>query len=593
VGSVGQAMLVALAPLTAALAPTCDVFAPGLRPWNAGRRSAAHGVRVNMLDRSSTTDIVVIGAGIGGLSAASLLAKYGYSVTVCESHDRVGGAAHGFTRRTAAGTFHFDSGPSLFSGCSAPSDNPLRQVLDAVGESPEWATYDDWQMYIPEGHFGVRSGSKSAFGAELARLGGAATREEWLALLEANKPLAEVVGGVPPIALRADAGAVQSALIKYFPELDPKLMARFGAELLLKGIDPAGPFSRVLAAADVPRTSLLYRWFDFLAFALSGLPVDQTSAAAIAFMIKEFFADGAVMDYPIGGSQAVADALSHAVEKRGGQVLLRAHVEGLLCDDEERCVGVQLADGSEVRANVAVVSNAPVWATARLLPPEMRTKHEQSATLGGSCLDAANTPPTPSFMHLHVGFRADGLPADLGMHHIVVESWEKPITDEDNCVFVAVPSVLDPSAAPDGHHVLHAYLPATEPYERWEGLDRKSDEYKALKEERSQRLWAAVERFIPDIRERAVVSSVGTPLTHERFLRRHRGSYGPAFAAGEKAFPGHKSPVEGLWCCGDSTFPGIGVPAVAGSGIAVANSIAPLAKHLELLDELRAKKCVR
>ena len=79
----------------------------------------------------------------------------------------------------------------------------------------------------------------------------------------------------------------------------------------------------------------------------------------------------------------------------------------------------------------------------------------------------------------------------------------------------------------------------------------------------------------------------------ERYLRRHRGSYGPAFAAGERAFPGHRSPIDGLWCCGDSTFPGIGVPAVAGSGIAVANSIAPLGKHLELLDELRAADCLR
>lgn len=550
------------------------------------------------VDRSTTSDIVVIGAGIGGLSAAALLAKYGYTVTICESHDRVGGAAHGFTRKTAAGTFHFDSGPSLFSGCSAPSDNPLRQVLDAVGESPEWATYDDWQMYIPEGKFGVRSGSKKAFANELSRLGGAASKEAWWRLLEANAPLAEVVGGVPPIALRADAGAVQSALLKYFPSLDPKLMARFGVELLLKGIDPAGPFSRVLAAADVPRTSLVYRWFDFLAFALSGLPVDQTSAAAIAFMIKEFFADGAVMDYPIGGSQAIADALSRAVEKRGGSVLLKAHVEELMCEDqvvgggEGRCVGVRLADGSEVRANVAVVSNAPVWATANLLPQAQRTKVGEK--LGGSNLDAPATPPTPSFMHLHVGFRADGLPAEkLGMHHITIESWDKPVTAEDNCVFVAVPSVLDPSAAPEGHHVLHAYLPATEPYERWEGLQRNSDEYKALKEERSQKLWEAVEKFIPDIRERAIVSSVGTPLTHERFLRRYKGSYGPAFAAGERAFPGHKSPVAGLWCCGDSTFPGIGVPAVAGSGIAVANSIAPLGKHLELLEELRAKKCLR
>jgi len=546
--------------------------------------------------RDGDSDIVVVGAGIGGLSAASLLAKYGYSVTVCESHDRVGGAAHGFTRRTKEGAFHFDSGPSLFSGCSAPSDSPLRQVLDAVGESPEWATYDDWHMYIPEGEFRVRSGSKSAFASELSRLGGASCAEEWSRLLEANRPLAEVVGGVPPIALRADVGAVQSALLTYFPKLDPALMARFGAELLLKGIDPAGPFSRVLAAAGIGRTSLVYRWFDFLAFALSGLPVDQTSAAAIAFMIKEFFADGAVMDYPIGGSQAVADALVAAVEKRDGQVLLKAHVDELMCDSDGRCVGVRLADGSERRARVAVVSNAPVWATARLLPEAVQ--HAAAAAperLRGSCLDGAATPPTPSFMHLHVGFRADGLPEGraLGMHHIVVHDWEQPITAEDNCVFVCVASVLDPDAAPDGHHVLHAYLPATEPYERWEGLDRASDEYKALKEERSRPLWEAIERFIPDIRERAVVSDVGTPLTHERYLRRHRGSYGPAWAAGEDAFPGHKSPVDGLWCCGDSTFPGIGVPAVAGSGIAVANSIASLEKHLGLLEEMRERGCLR
>ena len=309
----GVRWLACVAILSTNFPRVAALVAPALHPCGAGR---GHTPCMMAEDRSGTSDIVVIGAGIGGLSAAALLAKYGYSVTVCESHDRVGGAAHGFTRRTAAGTFHFDSGPSLFSGCSAPSDNPLRQVLDAVGESPEWATYDDWQMYIPEGEFGVKSGSKRAFGDEIARLGGAQDEEGWWSLLEANAPLAEVVGGVPPIALRADAGAIQSALLTYFPDLDPKLMARFGAELLLKGIDPSGPFSKVLAAADVPRTSLVYRWFDFLAFALSGLPVEQTSAAAIAFMIKEFFADGAVMDYPMGGSQAVADALARAVEKR-------------------------------------------------------------------------------------------------------------------------------------------------------------------------------------------------------------------------------------------------------------------------------------
>ena len=59
---------------------------------------------------------------------------------------------------------------------------------------------------------------------------------------------------------------------------------------------------------------------------------------------------------------------------------------------------------------------------------------------------------------------------------------------------------------------------------------------------------------------------VGSPLTHERFLRRHRGTYGPELRAGERGFPSAYSKVDGLLLCGDSTFPGIGVPAVAGSG---------------------------
>ena len=54
-------------------------------------------------------------------------------------------------------------------------------------------------------------------------------------------------------------------------------------------------------------------------------------------------------------------------------------------------------------------------------------------------------------------------------------------------------------------------------------LDRKSDEYKRMKAEAAEVLWKAVEKQIPDVRERAKVSLVGTPLTHERYLRRDKG----------------------------------------------------------------------
>ena len=92
-------------------------------------------------------------------------------------------------------------------------------------------------------------------------------------------------------------------------------------------------------------------------------------------------------------------------------------------------------------------------------------------------------------------------------------------------------------------------------------------------EERAAPLYAAIERFIPDVRERVEVELIGSPLTHERFLRRHRGTYGPELSAADSTFPGAKTQVDGLLCCGDSCWPGIGVPAVAGSGIAAAHVV--------------------
>ena len=99
-------------------------------------------------------------------------------------------------------------------------------------------------------------------------------------------------------------------------------------------------------------------------------------------------------------------------------------------------------------------------------------------------------------------------------------------------------------------------------------------------------LWEAVEKIIPDIRSRLVVEMVASPLTHERYLRRRRGTYGPELRAGRRDFPGATTMVDGLYVCGDSAWPGIGVPAVAGSGIAAVHAFVPVEKQKALLDEL-------
>lgn len=79
-----------------------------------------------------------------------------------------------------------------------------------------------------------------------------------------------------------------------------------------------------------------------------------------------------------------------------------------------------------------------------------------------------------------------GIADDLEIHHIVVNDWDLGVDADQNVVLISVPSVLSPNLAPPGKHVLHAYLPGTEPFSLWEGLDRRSAEYKNLKSQRSE-----------------------------------------------------------------------------------------------------------
>ncbi|NEQ46293.1 MAG: NAD(P)/FAD-dependent oxidoreductase [Leptolyngbya sp. SIOISBB] len=506
-------------------------------------------------------DVIVVGSGIGGLSCGALLARYGLDVVVCESHTIPGGAAHGFERDG----FKFDSGPSLYSGLSySPSPNPLRQVLDAIGEEPEWKTYDTWGCCLPEGTFDTQVGAEQ-FCEVLGKLRGPAAIAQWQDLQALMKPYGEAAIALPPAALRFDFGALQTVspfawnLLGHLPRL----------------FDLTGPFSKLMDRVVSDR--FLRYWLDLLCFLLSGLPASGTSTAEMAFMFADWYRPGVKLDYPVGGSAALVDALVRGLEKPGGQLRLGAHVEQIELTSD-RATGVRLRSGELLTARRAVVSNTSIWDTLKLLPEHpaataLRQQREQM-------------PPCESFMHLHLGIDGTGLPADLACHHIVVNDWEQGVTAPQNVVLISIPSRLDPSVAPAGKETIHVYTPGNEPYSRWQGLDRRSEHYQTLKAQRAEVMWQALERVIPDIRDRVEVSLVGTPLTHERFLRRHRGSYGPAIAAGKAVFPGPTTPIQGLLCCGDSTFPGIGLPAVAASAFLTANTLVPLKDHWRLMQTI-------
>jgi hypothetical protein len=178
----------------------------------------------------------------------------------------------------------------------------------------------------------------------------------------------------------------------------------------------------------------------------------------------------------MGGSEAIIGALIRGLEKHGGRMLLRSHVDQILTENG-RAAGVVLRSGGGsspaspatadpssqyaaakadsgsssgsgkprvIRARKGVVSNASVWDTAKLLPPgsvpdEWRAKGEA-------------TPQTGSFVHLHLGIDATGLPEDLDCHHLFVKSWDD-LEAPQNVRIASIPTVFDKSLAPPGKAV--------------------------------------------------------------------------------------------------------------------------------------------
>lgn len=499
-------------------------------------------------------DVVVIGSGLGGLVAGALLARYGQRVVVCESHAIPGGAAHGFTRQG----YTFDSGPSFFSGLSAPaSRNPLRQVLDALEEPIEAISYDPLGYYhLPEGtlpvHRQLADYQKAV--AQFTPQGATELARFVRRLLALHAPLSQI----PSLGLRSDLGVI------------PFLLRYPGA--LLKLLPQIADLQRSAGALmdETIRDPWVRRLVDLECFLLSGLKAHGTIAPEVAFVFGE--RETAPVDYPVGGSEALVNALVRGLKKWGGKLRLSTHVKRIVVK-QGRVRGVELRSGQQISAPV-VISNATLWDTyTHLLAPEDLPSEFRRQALA--------TPAVHSFMHLHLGIDATGLD-DLTVHHVVLHDRDRDLTEPGNTCMVSIPSVLDPSLAPTGKHVVHAYT-----LEPWAGWQRDGP-YAEKKQARSESLYRALEKVIPDIRDHVELELIGTPLTHQRFLRRYQGTYGPAISAGTGFFPSCKTPVAGLFRVGDSTLPGIGVPAVTASGILCANTLASTAQTSALLSALAA-----
>ncbi len=507
------------------------------------------------MSKSSSQKIVVIGAGIGGLTAGALLAKRGYEVTIFDQAIVPGGCASTFKRQG----FTFDVGATQVAGLEPGGihhrifteleiDLPAATPCDPAcavflpGETTPinvWCDPLRWQAERQQQFPG-----SEPFWQFLQRLFAASWE------FQSRDPilpprnlwdLSKLVG-----ALRLDTlitvpftlSTVGDALGWFGLNTDRRLRTFLDLQLKL--------YSQVTAAD----TALLY--------AATALGVSQTPQGL----------------YHLEGSmQVLSDRLVASLQRDGGKLLMRHTVESIECD-AAGATGVTIRNqktgviwtetAAEVVANVTAQNLVKLVGDAapksNLMPP---------LSLGGYRTRVKKLPPASGAFVVYLGVKAAAIPADCPPHLQFLYDYDGMI-GENNSLFVSVSHPGD-GRAPAGTATIIAS--SFVDVNNWDGA---GVDYPAIKAEYTATAIAKLGTYFDLAPEHIIVTEVGTPRTFERYTGRDRGivggigqrvsTFGPfGFAT--------RTPVSGLWLVGDSTHPGEGTAGVSYSALTVVRQI--------------------
>ncbi|VVB97321.1 Carotenoid 3,4-desaturase [uncultured archaeon] len=468
-----------------------------------------------------STDIIIIGAGVGGLSAAAYLAQAGRKVVVLEQEHHIGGTAHVFER----GGFVFPTGPKSVTmpahildylcelgveelPCFARDSFQVRRgAMDVMISAPLHEIKEQLLEFFP----GEQDGILTVFNV----------LEEVMATLDVIKPEdLTITTESPTLAESWDAVSAEEFMDSHLH--DERLKDLLGSQ---------------------------------------GTSEPEMSVALLARMW--YFMSKKGIWYPGGGICKIPELLAMRVRAFGGEIRLGERVEHIMVH-RGTATGVELSGGAKIKSD-HVISNADYKETIfDLLPHNSITANRQEAI--------SRMPLTSSNFTIFLGVKSERL--DLSAirgHHLIVKLMEgKPVPWElkrpriedflQDEIWLSLWSKHDPGLAPPGCEAL--IINVTAPFEHFaslEGSGRCHEQYHSMKEKMADALVAAASRVVPGLSRAVVVREVATPLTYKDLGHRSNGSVaGWSWRFGDHSGPMAQSlaitPVRGLLMVGMQSF---------------------------------------
>jgi len=484
--------------------------------------------------RMRDPDVVVVGAGVAGLTAAALLVRAGARVQVVERHTVPGGCASFFQR---AG-FRFDVGATLVSGFGPRGVH--RRIFELLGtELDVHAVEPAMVVRLPDETI-VRFGDER-WPVERRRAFGESAEPFW----HEQERIADLAWDFStrfpmlPVGL----GGVRALAQAFRPRHAP---LAFTLGRTVASILPTGVHRRLRAFIDAQLLITAQADADAtdLAYGSTALDIAREGTFHLA-----------------DGVSGIAIALARSVRRGGGEIAYGTSVARIV-HERGAVRGVELADGSRVNAS-AVVAALPVQNVRALLGAP-----EAPALVRVPAL----TQRWGAFM-AYVGVPAGVVPEDCPLHHQLLADYDRPM-GEGNTTFFSFSAPHETRRARDGGRAIT--ISTHTDVALWERA-LADGTYNERRNDYAERLRAALERVVPGAWERAQTIELATPQTFERYTGRLRGLVGgtpqvPA-TANLRALS-HASGIRGLVLAGDTVFPGQSTVGASLSGVAAARALA-------------------